>query len=118
MFFLINYRPRFGLFSQPVSTAIGDTNKYPKTLANRDEEGDVIIGPRNFYTGRMKWGAADDSLFSKPLYAKGDKYSNPPMKLNRGEKDGFLKAGHEFDFIPAKICNLEKVPKSAYKYIP
>ena len=66
----------------------------------------------------MKSGAADDSLFSKPPYAKGDKYIQPGSKLARGEKNGFLKGGHDMDFRPAKICNLEKVPKPAYKYIP
>ena len=112
------YRPRFGLFSQPVSTAIGETNKYPKTKCNKDEEGAVILGPRNFYTGRMKKGAADDSLFSRPPYAKGDKYIQPSSKLGRGEKNGYMKAGHDMDWKPAKVCNLEKVPKASYKYMP
>ena len=48
--FLLNnnftfYRARFGLFSAPVSTAIGDTNAYPQKKANLDEDGKVITGP-------------------------------------------------------------------------
>jgi len=38
-------KARFGLFSQPVSTAIGDTNAYPSKKANLDEDGKVITGP-------------------------------------------------------------------------
>jgi hypothetical protein len=39
------YRPRFALFSQAVSNAIGETNKFPKKKANLDEDGKVITGP-------------------------------------------------------------------------
>jgi hypothetical protein len=36
--------------------------------ARKDADGAVIIGPRNFYTKRMRKGHADDVLFSKPGY--------------------------------------------------
>lgn len=93
------------MFSQPTSTAIGETNAYVKVEANRDEEGAVIIGPRNFYTTGIKTGAADDSLFSRPPYAKGDKYENPPQKMAPKERNTYLKGGHEVDFKPAKVLN-------------
>ncbi len=46
-----------------MSTAIGDTNKFVATKANRDEEGLVIIGPRNFYTKKEKKGKIDSVYF-------------------------------------------------------
>ncbi len=117
--FLLN-RQRFGLFSQPVSVAIGDTNKFITTKANRDEEGRVIIGPRNFYTKKEKKGKIDSVYFLKPSYnASGDPYR--PMTASAGmrslTKDGFLKAGHEMNFKPAKIVK-EKLYQASYKYLP
>lgn len=117
--FFLN-RQRFGLFSQPVSVAIGDTNKFITTKANRDEEGRVIIGPRNFYTKKEKKGKIDSVYFLKPSYnASGDPYR--PMTASAGmrslTKDGFLKAGHEMNFKPAKIVK-EKLYQASYKYLP
>jgi len=53
------------LFSQPVSNAIGETNKFPKKKANLDEDGKVIIGPRNFYGKKGKKGKDDSVYFSR-----------------------------------------------------
>jgi len=64
--FEYSIKPRFGLFSQPVSNAIGETNKYPKKKANRDpEDGKPIIGPKNFYTRGIVKGKADNIYFSR-----------------------------------------------------
>ena len=69
------FRPRFGLFSQPVSVAIGDTNKFPSKTANKDEDGRPILGPRNFYTKREKRGKDDSVYFSIQSYlCIGDLY--------------------------------------------
>ena len=73
------FRPRFGLFSQPVSTAIGETHKFIEKKANLDEDKKVIIGPRNFYTTKMKVGRNDNRnnyvYFGKQSYISvGDPY--------------------------------------------
>ena len=74
-FYTSLYRPRFGLFSQPVSTAIGDTNKFIEKKADKDEDGKVIIGPRNFYTKKMKRGKTDAVYFGRQSYnACGDPF--------------------------------------------
>ena len=53
------------MFSQPVSTAIGETNKFIVKKANKDEEGKPIIGPRNFYTKKMSKGKTDKVYFGQ-----------------------------------------------------
>ena len=68
-------RPRFGLFSSAVSLAIGETNMFvPKKgnlilsqtfIANKDEEGKPVIGPRNFTTKPLKKGKTEGVYFSK-----------------------------------------------------
>ena len=69
------FRARFGLFSSPVSTAIGDTNAYPTKKPNLDEDGKVITGPFFKATNAMKKGKLDNILFSKPSYtATGDPF--------------------------------------------
>ena len=69
------FRQRFGLFSQPVSTAIGETNKYKQKPPRRNEDGEVETEPRNFYTQRMRKGKDEKVYFSKGSYiAVGDPY--------------------------------------------
>ena len=69
------YRPRFGLFSQPVSTCVGETNKFVEKKADKDEDGKVIIGPRNFYTKKMLRGKTDKVYFGRGSYnAVGDPF--------------------------------------------
>ena len=51
-----------------MSTAIGENNKFLKHIPERDEDGYVKLGPRNFYTKKGKKGAADDIFLSKPSY--------------------------------------------------
>lgn len=80
----------------------------------------MIIGPRNFYTKREKKGKVDSVYFLKPSYnATGDPYR--PMTATAGmrslTKDGFLKAGHEMNFKPAKIVK-DKLYVASYKYLP
>lgn len=36
--------------------------------ANKDADGKPIVGPRNFYTTRMKVGHTDSILFGRPSY--------------------------------------------------
>lgn len=112
-------KQRFGLFSQPASTAIGDNNKYPTKTANKDEDGKVIIGPRNFYTTKMKRGKDDSVFFSRPSYVcTGDLYrQNSHNGLRTIKKDGHVAAGHDRAFRPAKDPGI-KVDKAPYAYLP
>tara|TARA_B100000780_G_C20744556_1_gene295758 strand:- start:46 stop:444 length:399 start_codon:yes stop_codon:yes gene_type:complete len=123
----IAYRARFGLFSAPVSTAIGETNAYPKKKANLDEDGKVITGPFFKATNAMKKGHNDAILFSKPSYiATGDPFKTAALGMMRTtKKNGHIDAGHDKAFVSAKIslgltankCNMTNV-KPPYEYIP
>lgn len=114
-FFFI--RPRFGLFSQPVSTAVGDTNKYKKVIPKRDDDGKVATAPKNFYTGPMKMGKSEDVYFEKADYlCRGDPFRMAAIQSMRSTtKDGHLKAGHDRMFRPAKNPN-EKIHKALFDY--
>ena len=109
---------RHGLFSAPVSTAIGETYKYPVKKANRDADGLVITGPRNFYTNKMKDGRDNSVYFTKPNYiCLGDNYKLPNFNTTRSlVKDGFMKGGHDKDFCPAKDPHIRV--KAKYEYMP
>ena len=48
------------MFSQPVSTALCDDSVVKKHQKKVDEDGSVVTGPRNFYTAKMKKGAAEE----------------------------------------------------------
>lgn len=100
-------KQRFGLFSQPVSTAIGDNNVFKKKTRNVDEDGRVITGPRNFYTTGLKVGKTDKQLFSRPTYnAIGDPFKMAAIGVTRtSKKDGHLAAGHDKNFVAAKLVN-------------
>jgi hypothetical protein len=41
----------------------------------------------------------------------------PSAGMRTQTKDGYLKAGHEMNFKPAKIVQ-EKVPSASFKYLP
>jgi hypothetical protein len=117
-------KPRFGLFSQPVSNAIGDNNGFQQKKRVLDEDGKVITAPRNFYTTKTKKGQVNGSrhdrvYFDRPGFnAIGDPFIQAAHNaLGRATiKDGHLKAGHEKAFVPAKIKS-EKVPSAPYKYM-
>jgi hypothetical protein len=100
----LTQKMRHGLFSLPVSNAIGETNYFPVKKARRDEEGAVITDPRNFTTKKPKKGHGVDATFSKPTFTTvGDPYQNQasvPMRTSKHE--GYKDAGHDKDFKPAK----------------
>jgi hypothetical protein len=99
--------------------AIGDTNKFPSKTANKDEDGRVIVGPRNFYTKREKRGKDDSVYFSRQSYlCIGDLYKQRSTAgLRTMEKDGFKIGGHDFNFKPAKNTR-EKLYHAKYDYMP
>lgn len=110
-------RPRFGLFSQPVGTAICETNHVKNVQRNVDEDGSVVTAPRNFYTNKAKGGKAEDSYFSKGVYLGGGPLQQAAINSMRTNvKDGWKNAGHERDFKPARDTQ-EKIYKMSYPYI-
>ena len=119
LFIRFHSRPLFGLFSQPVSTAIGDNNKYKTNRPARDEDGKPVTEKRNFYTTGSKRGHTDSVYFSKPSYiCTGDPFKMAAMESMRTNvKDGYLKGGHDRNFIPAKVVQ-EKMKKLPYNYMP
>jgi hypothetical protein len=100
----LTQKMRHGLFTMPVSNAIGETNYFPVKKARRDEEGAVITDPRNFTTKKAKKGHGPDATFTKPTFlAVGDPYkaaASVPMRTSKHE--GYKDAGHDKDFKPAK----------------
>lgn len=100
-------KQRHGLFTMPISTAIGDNNYFPTKKARRDSEGAVITDPRNFTTKKPKKGMGAEVTFSKPVFATvGDPYksqASAPMRTSKHE--GYKDAGHDKDFKPAKSIN-------------
>lgn len=56
---------RFGLFSQPISNAIGDTTYFREKKADLDEDGAVKTAPRNFTTFKTIKGRGPDIYFQK-----------------------------------------------------
>jgi len=72
-----------------------------------DEDGRVVTGPRNFYTTKGKKGATDKELFMKPTYnAIGDPFKMAAIGMTRTtKKDGHIAAGHDKNFVMAKLVN-------------
>ena len=73
--------------------------------ADKDEDGKVKLGPRNFTTKPVKKGKIDSVYFSKPpsYICREDLYHNPVEHQLRHEvKDGHIKAGQDVAFKPAK----------------
>lgn len=49
------------MFQMPSTTALGDTNKYPKVIHPRDPDtGKPVTEPRNFFTSKIKTGKNDE----------------------------------------------------------
>lgn len=105
------------MFSQPVSTAIGDTNNFKKVLPPRDDSGLVVTQPKNFYTTKMKAGKGEDVYFAKGTYnCRGDPFKQVALDSMRSNvKNGWEKAGHEKQFKPAKNPH-EKLFKMPFEY--
>lgn len=83
---------RFGLFSSPISTAIGDDGQYKTKLSNnrndqdqRDETGKPQTLPRGIYTNPPRNGQVKKAYFGdiNSLAASGvkDEYVDPDRKL-------------------------------------
>lgn len=76
--------------------------------------------PRNFYTNKTKKGKDDKVYFNRPTYVtSGDPFKQVALQtMGRSySKDGYLKAGHDKPFKPAKSVSV-KVPRPPYEYVP
>lgn len=56
-------KSRFGLFSQPVSTAVGDNGAYLHSTIKRDDNNKPITEPRNIFTSPSKTSKAVGDFF-------------------------------------------------------
>jgi hypothetical protein len=108
-------KPRFGLFSQPYPIASGESNAFPKTRCRKGEDGLVETEPRNFYTKRLRKGASEDVLFMKSSkICRGDPYQDKKKQGRPFDPEGYLKAGHEAPFKPAKSIHMKIPNKPPY----
>lgn len=74
-------KQRNGLFSDPISLAVGDVYHVPVSR-KRDRRGNVPIKPKNFLTWKLKNGKSDQALFSRPAYnGIHDPYEEPCKSL-------------------------------------
>jgi len=102
--FELGQKPRHGMFSIPISTAIGDDTYFKPKGARVDSEGAVITDPRNFTTKNVKKGKIDSVLFSPPIYiSTGDPFKEAASVPQRNfVKEGYKLGGHDRNFRPAK----------------
>lgn len=63
----MSQKQRNGLFTDPLSLAVGDVYHVPKTR-KRDSKGQVPVGPKGFFASKTKQGKSDAVLFSKSTY--------------------------------------------------
>eukprot|EP00357_Protocruzia_adherens_P037001 CAMPEP_0115026734 /NCGR_PEP_ID=MMETSP0216-20121206/34958_1 /TAXON_ID=223996 /ORGANISM="Protocruzia adherens, Strain Boccale" /LENGTH=279 /DNA_ID=CAMNT_0002401937 /DNA_START=28 /DNA_END=863 /DNA_ORIENTATION=+ len=94
-------KPRYGLFSQPAPLAIGENSADTKKKPRRDEDGNVLTGPRNFLTTGTKKGKGRDGLFSEVGYlALGDPYIEQAKIKRKQEREKNSKNPHDVAFKP------------------
>lgn len=75
------HKQRFGLFSFPVSTAIGDDSYDKKKLPLKDENGKVKTQPPNVKASATMTGKTAKSFFSQQGFTTiGDLYIDPERK--------------------------------------
>ena len=86
-------------------------------LAKRDEDGRVILEPRNFTTKKAKTGRTDAVYFEKPSYVTiEDKYKEPIQAIMREEDGDGHKKCHDHKFKPAKHV-AERYYKASYEHM-
>jgi len=79
-------------------------------VANRDEEGKPVVGPRNFTTKPMKKGKTENVYFARAssYLGIGDPFKEAAFQMRCSEKDGHIKAGHDKAFKPAKLVRQDE----------
>jgi len=96
---------------------MGETNTYKTKPLKKDEDGHVILEPRNFTTKKCKTGRMDAVYFDKPSYVSvEDPYKHKMEKIMRDEvKDGH-KGLHDVKFKPAKHVK-ERYYTASYEHM-
>jgi hypothetical protein len=96
--------------------AMGETNTYKTKGPRKDEEGHVLLEPRNFTTKKMKTGHIDAVYFDKPSYVSvEDPFKHKMDNILRDEKGDGHKALHDVKFKPAKHV-IERYYKASYEH--
>lgn len=133
---------KHGYFQMPTTTALGETNKFPKTTHAKDpESGKPVTEPRNFYAKKGKTGQNDDAYIGADnrefkkimpeanagIYKASVSYTttNDPYKPSYGAglrtlmKNGHQIMGkHEQNFVPAKNeTHVKKGKGMCYEYM-
>ena len=121
--FSYSQKPRFGLFSQAPSTAVGESNYFKPKPPRRNEDGDVVTEPPGFKGGILTYGAkgrVGNPYAEYPTNAKGDPYKPAKVAGMRTlERQAYLKGGHEIEFTPAKAMTHKKgFHASSYENLP
>jgi len=83
---------------------LGETNQFKTKPARKDEEGHVILGPRNFTTKKVKKGSLDAVMLAKPSYVTIENDYTKPIEIENLRPnviDGHKKI-HDIAFKPAK----------------
>ena len=110
--FSYSNKPRFGLFSQAPSTAVGETNYFKPSKPRKNEDGDVVTEPVHFKAGILGHGPkgrVPNPYAEYPNNARGDPYKTAVVGgLRTIEKNSYLKGGHEVDFVTAKLVTHKK----------
>lgn len=103
-----------------MTLAVGETKFIREKKPILDEDGKVLIGPKNISIAPVKKGKVDSTLFSAPTHAAvGEPFQEAARQIMRTlKKDGHLEAGHETAFRPAKEPNKDLKTHSAYPHKP
>lgn len=99
----VKEKQRHGLFSQALPNCLGETNTYKPKKCEKDEDGKVILEPRNFTTKKAKTGRLDAVYFDKPSYVSVENpFKTPLEKVLRSTAEEGHKPLHDVKFKPAK----------------
>ena len=102
----MTFKQRFGLFSQPISTAIGDEGPYKEKIRKqikdvdpRNELKKPLTQPRNIQVRPNREGQVNSSFFS-PIASLAtshitDPYIDVGRRLTKEEHDRFHKGNHQ-----------------------
>ena len=88
---------KHGVFQMPTTTALGDTNKYPKTTHARDPDtGKPVTELKNFYTTKIKKGKNDEVYIGRDKKDFRNKMSDAAKEMNP-PKPSYVATGCLYD---------------------
>ena len=105
---------RYGLFSYTGSLAIGENSSELARRKRRiDSDGNVPVGPRNFYTSPTR----KDAYFSKPEFVSvGSTYQSPVTEIKRDLR--ISKSSPKIHDTMFHVGPSKKTEFSPYPYMP